>query len=107
MAEKRPARDTKFKKGDPRAGRPKGTPNKVTIEMREIARGLINDEQYQKTFQAAWRSRELAPAIEAMMYHYGYGKPKETHELTGADGGPIEVLTRIERIIVDGKNAKD
>jgi hypothetical protein len=28
-------------------------------------------------------------------------------ELTGANGGAVEVITKIENVIVDGKNASD
>jgi len=96
-----------FQKGDPRAGRPKGTQNKVTVEVREAAKALVEDPVYRARLQRRLLRGKLAPALESMLWHYAYGKPKETHEVTGPDGGPVEVLTRIERVIVDGKNAKD
>ena len=96
-----------FEKGDARAGRPKGTPNKVTVEIRELARSMILDEGYQKKLRADLHSGKLPPPLVALLFHYGFGKPKETHELTGPDGGPIESVSRIEVVLVDGKNAKD
>lgn len=96
-----------FVKGDPRAGRPKGTPNKVTIEVRELARAMVENETYRSRLGRRLRSGKLAPAVETMLWHYAYGKPKETHEVTGPDGGPVELVTRIERVIVDGKHGKN
>jgi len=34
-------------------------------------------------------------------------KDRQAHEVTGLDGAPIELLTRIERVIVDGQDAQD
>ena len=90
-----------FVRGDPRAGRPRGALNKVTIEAREAASQLVDDPEYRAKLLADLRERRLAPAIESMLWWYAKGKPKETVEHTGHDGGPIE-LARIERVIVDG-----
>jgi hypothetical protein len=35
------------------------------------------------------------------MYDYAYGKPVEHVEHTGEHGQPIEVITRVVRVIVD------
>ena len=96
-----------FEKGDPRAGRPKGVLNKVTLEIREVARSLVEDDGYRRRFKERLYEGSMAPALEALVWHYAYGKPKETHEHTGADGGPIETVSRIEWALVDGKNAKN
>lgn len=68
-----------FVPGDPRAGRPAGTPNKITREIREAARALLEDPAY----VAALQTRLLegtAGAVETLLYHYGYGQPKQTIE---------------------------
>jgi hypothetical protein len=91
-----------FEKGDVRAGRPKGTPNKITIEAKELARELVENPAYRSRLKARLLKGKLAPAMETMLWHYAYGKPKETHEVTGPDGGPIE-FERIERVIVRPK----
>lgn len=57
---------------------------------------LLERPKYRESFLKAWDERSLAPALEAMIYHYAYGKPKETHELTGPGGGPVEAVTRVE-----------
>ena len=66
-------------KGTPKTGgRRKGTPNKATAEIREIAQALVNDPPYRRRLTSRFRSGRIAPAIEALLWHYAYGKPKET-----------------------------
>lgn len=90
----------KFVKGDPRAGRPLGAVGKITREVREIAGNLVEDPEYVASLRARLLTGELAPPIEQMLWYYRYGKPKETVELSGADGGPMQVLnlTTAERV---------
>lgn len=78
-----------FVKGDPRAGRPKGTQNAATVEVKAMARALIEDPEYQRDLKARLRSRKLPPAVESMLWAYAYGKPIESVRLSGEDGGPI------------------
>lgn len=78
-----------FEKGDPRAGRPKGVQNKATVEIREASKRLLEDDAYQANLLERLRDGK-APHMETLLHHYAYGKPKETHELTGKDGGPIQ-----------------
>ena len=97
----------RFVKGDPRAGRPKGVKNKATIEIRDFARAILDSEAYQKSLARRVVDGTLAPGIEALIYHYAYGKPKEIVEHTGPDGGPLK-FDRIELVLVKGSGkAKD
>lgn len=90
----------KFVKGDPRAGRPLGAVGKITKEVREIAGNLVEDPEYVAALRVRLVEGTLAPPVEQMLWHYRYGKPKETVELTGAGGGPMQVLnlTTAERV---------
>ena len=103
---KKKPRGKLFVKGDPRCGRPKGCPNKVTVEARQAATELVDDPEYRAKLLQDLRDRRLAPAIEQMLWYYSKGKPKETVEHTGPDGGPIE-LARIERVILNEPDTED
>jgi hypothetical protein len=74
-----------FEKGDRRAGRPKGRLNETTIEVRQLARELIEDSEYRANLRARLITGECSPPVETMLWHYAYGKPKESIELTGKD----------------------
>jgi hypothetical protein len=85
-----------LKRGGP--GRKPGVPNKVTQEVRDLAESLINDDAYLAKLRAQLRAGKCNPAVVTMLWHYRYGKPKDTVEITGENGGPISV---IRRVIVD------
>lgn len=65
--------------GNP-AGKPKG-PNKTTVEIRAVARALLEDPDYQAALKVRLALGTAGP-VEPLLYHYGYGKPKDTLELT-------------------------
>jgi hypothetical protein len=71
-----------FKKGE--GGRPKGVPNKSTTDTAAVCRALVEDDTYRKAFKKRLHAGELAPALEAMAWHYAYGKPKELLEHSGS-----------------------
>ena len=74
-------------------GRPKGTPNKATRAIQEVAQSLLSDEQYVDALVRRLR-RGTAGAVEPLLYHYAYGKPKDTVEVNGPNGGPLAVIER-------------
>jgi hypothetical protein len=86
---------TTFKHGHgAMGGRPTGSLNRTTMEVRELARRLIEDPKY----QASLRRRMIAgkaPHMETLLFAYAYGKPVERHEVTataraaGADGAEL------------------
>ena len=67
-------------------GRKKGTPNKATVEAKSLCRRLVQDEEYRRGFEQRLRSGELPPALEAMVWHYAWGKPKEQVSLEHQGG---------------------
>ena len=101
----RRATRTSWKKGQRGGpGRKKGTPNKATREIKDLATAFL-DANYWPTLDKRWREGKMSwPEVQTLMA-YGYGKPKELHEHAGPDGGPIPVVARIERVIVDAKDA--
>ncbi len=86
-------------KGSPKpagSGRQKGTRNRVTKEIAEIARkhtkaivdGLMKD------FKATDDS-DLKVKIASLVLSYGHGQPTRRSEVSGPDGAPIEQRTQI------------
>ena len=67
-----------LRRGGP--GRPAGVPNKATRDIKEAARKLLEDEDYQRSL-AMRLKRGDAPHMETLLHHYGYGKPKDTLDL--------------------------
>jgi hypothetical protein len=63
-------------------GRPKGSPNKVSSEVRAIAKALVEDRAYREGLQERLRDGTAAPAVEVMLWNYAYGKPKNELALT-------------------------
>lgn len=123
MAKKRAAvKETPKKRHalGPGPGRPKGVPNKATIEIKAIARGLLEDEAY----RVSLRRRLLAgkaSRVETLLYHYAYGVPKQSVEIEAKGdlnlslGGDInarlatydEVLSKLARIGAAGSSEDD
>jgi|TARA_Y100000034_G_scaffold42436_1_gene52003 hypothetical protein len=79
MAEKS---DGRFTKGNRRGGRPKGTPNKVTAEVRQLAQSLF-DAAYWKKTKARLAANTIAPAVHARLLAYAYGEPKQELKHSG------------------------
>lgn len=79
----------KLRRGGP--GRPKGVPNKATIEIKQFAMKMLADPKYGMSLQRRLINGE-APHMETLLHQYAYGKPKDHVEITGADGGPLAVL---------------
>jgi hypothetical protein len=67
-------------------GRAKGTPNKRTIMGREFAEKLVKDPEYLANVEARAKAGKLHPGVEAMLWYYAMGKPRETLELSGSVG---------------------
>ena len=64
-------------------GRPKGRANKATLEAKEFALSIVDDPLYQQSIRGRALNGELAPALEAMLWHYAKGKPKEQVAVEG------------------------
>ena len=80
----------------PNSGRKKGTRNRVTREIAEIAQkhgkkivdGLV--AEFNKTEDA-----EVKVKIASLVLSYGYGQPTRRNEISGVGGGPIQQQTEI------------
>ena len=76
-------------KGRKTGGRRKGTPNRVTAEARQLCATLIDDPMYQAGLRKRLLAGTLPAHLEAMLWHYAKGKPKDHVELTGMNGAPL------------------
>jgi hypothetical protein len=72
---------TGLKRGGP--GRPKGIPNRATVQVKDFCSGIVDDPVYQQAVRERALKGELAPAIEAMLWHYRWGKPRKETQVQG------------------------
>ncbi len=72
-----------LRRGGP--GRRKGIPNKTTQEVRTAAQRLVNDKRYRARLRRRLIDGTAAPAVEVLMWHYAYGKPKDIDEHLNVD----------------------
>ena len=79
-------------------GRKPGTPNKATGEVRELARRLLGDAQYQQNLQDRLIRGE-APRMEIYLWEQAYGKPRGEPEPApvgaGTNGDLLEILEKL------------
>jgi hypothetical protein len=66
-------------------GRRRGIPNKVTLEIRDAARAIVEDDAYVESLKRRVIAGR-APHMETLLFHYAYGKPKDQVEVSGAAG---------------------
>ena len=66
----------------PGAGRKPGTPNKISVEVRQLVSELVNNVAYQHKLRADFQRRKVHPTIEALIWTYHLGKPKQTIDVT-------------------------
>jgi hypothetical protein len=76
-----PANTSGLKRGGSR-GRPKGVPNKATVEAKAACAALVDDPEYREALAKRLRAGKLSPAMECMLWHYAKGKPREYVEQT-------------------------
>lgn len=91
----------------PGAGRKKGVRNKVTADVKAIAQ-QYGQEAITALVEIAISSDAPAAArVSAAnaLLDRGYGKPAQSVELTGKDGGPIS--TKTERDLTDEELAAE
>jgi hypothetical protein len=63
-------------------GRPKGVPNRATVDAREFCSSIVDDPAYQARLRRRALAGDLPPAIEAMIWYYAKGKPKDRLEVS-------------------------
>lgn len=89
-------------RGKKTGGRQKGSLNKVTREIRDVSRQMLERPEYLRALQARLDAGTAGP-VESLLYHYGYGKPKETIEhSTPMRPVVVDLLQSGEGLKVDG-----
>lgn len=94
-------------------GRVAGTPNKATKEFRETVRKLLDDNAEnvgtwitQVAEGHGENKADPAKALDLLAKLAEFAAPKLGRvEHTGKDGGPMETITRIELVDMDGDGA--
>jgi hypothetical protein len=71
-----PGKGEPFVNGDPRAGRPKGTPNKTGRDARLLAQSLVSDPAYLENLKQRLVDGK-AGDLEKVLWHYAYGPPAQ------------------------------
>lgn len=64
----------------PGPGRPKGVPNKATLEVKQFAREFLTSEEYRESLKRRILQGK-ALTLEVMLSHYGFGVPKQSVEV--------------------------
>ena len=72
-----------FTSGPHNIGRPKGAVNKATRDIKARAREILEDPEYLASLKERIQKGQ-AQQVEALLFHYGYGKPRETVAVEGA-----------------------
>ena len=80
-------------RGRKTGGRRKGTPNKVTAEARAVCAAILDDPTYRTNLTRRARAGTLAPAVEAMLWHYAFGKPRNSLDVTVGPAGDLSELS--------------
>ena len=83
------------------AGRPAGVPNKITADVRALAQEYGEDAIRElATILTTSENHSARIAAAKELLDRGYGKSKQSVELGGPEGGPMQ-FERIVREIVD------
>jgi hypothetical protein len=91
--------------GERFGGREKGTPNKSTQDIRAIADAIAEQQGgWDKLFLrfANSENEDIAFKATQLIAAYRFGKPKETHEVSGVDGEPIKWSVKIVNVPAEG-----
>jgi hypothetical protein len=92
-------------KGVKTGGRVRGTPNKITADIRALAQNHTETAiAMLATILTTSENDSARIAAAKELLDRGYGKSTQAVEMSGKDGDPI-AITKIERVIVDTPNS--
>jgi hypothetical protein len=85
--------------GNPR-GRPRGVPNKVTLETRQFARSILERPKFRAQLKRQADQGSLHPSLVVLLHYYAYGKPHET-VVVDTPAAPIFTIARLPDLTPD------
>jgi hypothetical protein len=92
-------------KGVKTGGRVRGTPNKITADIRALAQNHAPEAKAMlATILTTSENDSARIAAAKELLDRGYGKSTQAVEMSGKDGDPI-AITKIERVIVNPPNS--
>jgi len=59
----------------------------------DVRAAILDDPTYRTNLTARARAGTLAPAVEAMLWHCAFGKPKESLDVTVGPAGELSELS--------------
>ena len=77
--------------GLPGPGRPRGVPNRHTAEMKARVAEFLSSGPYWDRVKVRIAAG-VAAGLEIELWHYAYGKPKETVKLEGEGRPPVQIV---------------
>jgi len=77
------------------------------LDAREFCLRVVRSPEFRTYITNGIVLGDLPPAILCRILDYAWGAPLKRVEVVGRDGGPIETISRIERVIVDARNGLD
>jgi hypothetical protein len=90
-----PNKETQFKKGE--SGNPNGRPKKLP-QLNELLADILGEDKdgitAAEAILKALRAKAAKGDIRAaeVLLDRAYGKPKQTTELTGSNGDPVQII---------------
>lgn len=84
----------KGKSGNPK-GRAPGSVNKATREVKELAQSILEDPLVQDRMRSDAQKGKLPPPVMTMLFHYAYGKPKDTLKVEGLERLDITITDNL------------
>jgi hypothetical protein len=70
----------------PGSGRAKGTPNRISVEIRTFVSKLVNNAHYQAKLRRDFMARKIHPSIESLVWTYHLDKPTQPIAVSGTLG---------------------
>ena len=85
-------------------GRPAGTPNRASKEVRAFCQRLIADAEYRRTLETRLRAGTLPPQLESLIWNYAFGRPPQSLDVHRHGPSLAEIIAGVA---VDSDETED